>query len=84
MNRKFARLGLAGLAFVSVALTCIPSGFAEEHDRDRDHWRWREHGYHDYYRRPDVYYSAPPVVYAPYGYYAPRPGVSLNFSFPIR
>ena len=52
---------------------------AESHDRWRDHHGWRE----GYYRRPDVYYSAPPVVYPPYGYYA-QPRSTFSFSFPIR
>jgi hypothetical protein len=86
---RFARRALPGLAFLSVAVMLVAPSYADDHDRwrgdhDRDHWRWREHGWHDYNRRPDVYYSAPPVVYSPYGYYAPQPGVSLNFSFPIR
>jgi hypothetical protein len=34
------------------------------------------HRYDSYHRRPDVYYSAPPLVYQP-------PGASLNFTFPF-
>jgi len=45
------------------------------------HWRDRyRHGGH--YRRPDVYYGAPPVVLVPPRYY-PQPGVTLNFGFPL-
>ena len=61
-----------------------------EHGPGRRAWQdhGREHGrgpppryegprYQGYYREPDVYYSAPPVVvYQPYG-------PSLNFSFPL-
>jgi hypothetical protein len=49
-----------------------------------DHDDWRHHGWHEgYYHRPDVYYSAPPAVYPPYGYYA-QPGVTLGLTLPIR
>ena len=61
-----------------------------EHGPGRRAWQdhGREHGrgpppryegprYQGYYREPDVYYSAPPVVV-----YQP-PGPSLNFSFPL-
>jgi len=85
MTRKlarFARLILPGLAFASVAVALVPPGFAADRDRD-DHWRWRDRGWHDYREQPNVYYSAPPVVYAPYGAYA-QPGISLNLSIPIR
>jgi hypothetical protein len=45
--------------------------------------RWREaHRYDNYYRQPDVYYTAPPVVYQPQGYYQ-QPAASLNFNFPF-
>jgi hypothetical protein len=75
--RKFA------LCFGLVAATLAGpfAGFAraDDHDRARDHRGWHE-GYH---RRPDVYYSAPPVVYPPYGYYA-QPGATFSLSIPIR
>jgi hypothetical protein len=45
---------------------------------DYRHEHWRE----GYRHRPDVYYSAPPVVYPPYGYYQ-APAASLNFNFPL-
>jgi hypothetical protein len=50
-------------------------------DRDRGHERstWRE----GYYRRPDVYYSAPPVISPPYGYYQ-QPGASFSLTIPFR
>jgi hypothetical protein len=60
-------------------------------DSRREDWRhedwrhedWRHESRRDEYRhRPDVYYSAPPVVEAPRGYYA-QPGASLNFSLPF-
>ena len=50
-----------------------------------EHGGWQHRGppppydgprYQGYYRQPDVYYSAPPVVYMP-------PGGSLNFSIPL-
>jgi hypothetical protein len=50
-------------------------------DRVQGHERsaWRE----GYYRRPDVYYSAPPVVSPPYGYYQ-QPGASFSLTIPFR
>jgi hypothetical protein len=50
-------------------------------DRAQGHERsaWRE----GYYRRPDVYYSAPPVVSPPYGYYQ-QPGASFSLTIPFR
>jgi hypothetical protein len=45
--------------------------------------RWREaHRYNRYYRQPDVYYTAPPVVYQPPGYYQ-QSGPSINLNFPL-
>jgi len=41
-----------------------------------------EHRYDGYYRQPNVYYTAPPVIYPPTGYYE-QPGVSLNLNFPF-
>jgi hypothetical protein len=55
------------------------------HDRWREHTgdRWREYDrYDDYRHRPDVYYSAPPVIVAPRGYYV-QPGATLNFNLPF-
>lgn len=48
---------------------------------DRDH---REGGHRHYEQRGgrDYYYSAPPVVYAPPGYYQ-QPGATLYYSFPL-
>jgi hypothetical protein len=52
---------------------------------------WREHGhdkrpehdrYNNYGQRPDIYYSAPPVIVAPRGYYT-QPGATLNFNLPF-
>jgi hypothetical protein len=45
------------------------------------HWRndYRQQGY---YRGPDIYYRAPPVVQLPPSSYQP-PGLSLNFGFPL-
>jgi hypothetical protein len=38
--------------------------------------------YDNYYRQPDIYYSAPPVVVVPQGYYQ-QPAPALIFSFPL-
>jgi Ni/Co efflux regulator RcnB len=39
--------------------------------------RWREaHRYDRYYRRPDVYYAAPPPVYQ-------SPDATMHFTFPF-
>ena len=47
----------------------------------QEHWRndYRQQGY---YRGPDIYYRAPPVVVLPPTYYQP-PGMTLNFGFPL-
>ncbi len=77
---------LGGL--VIIAMTAVLIG--PVHADGRDHRDWQRHGedrgrgpprydgprYQGYYRQPDMYYSAPPVVYQP-------PGASLNFSFPM-
>jgi hypothetical protein len=79
---RLARVLLFGFVAVTAAGAVFPA-YAEDHGRgregDRGHWR----GDRGWERRPDVYYSAPPVVYPPYGYYA-QPGISLNFGFPFR
>ncbi len=52
----------------------------------RENWqrtRWQEqHRSYDNYRQPDVYYTAPPVIYPPPGYYQ-QAGPSLNFNIPF-
>ena len=54
------------------------------YDWEREHWRNGYRGYgREPSRRPDIYYSAPPVVHLPPAYYQPRPGLSLNFGFPL-
>ena len=54
------------------------------HDWQREHWR---KGYPAQGRiaprRPDIYYSAPPVVIMPPAYQRPQPGLSLHFGFPL-
>jgi hypothetical protein len=51
---------------------------------NRDHGRHDRRDWHEgYYRRPDVYYSAPPVVYPPYGYYQ-QPGATFSLTIPFR
>jgi len=75
----FVRFALCfGMAAATLAGPLSGLAWADRHDR-WDHRGWRE----GYYRRPDVYYSAPPAVYPPYGYYA-QPGPTFSFSFPIR
>jgi hypothetical protein len=55
----------------------------QAHQKAVQQAQWREaHRNDGYYRQPDVYYSAPPVVYQPQGYYQ-QPGASLNFNFPL-
>jgi len=55
----------------------------EARQRAAQQERWREaHHYNRYYRQPDVYYTAPPVVYQPPGYYQ-QSGPSLNLNFPL-
>lgn len=41
-----------------------------------------QHRYYDNDRQPDVYYTAPPVIYPPPGYYQ-QPGASLTLSVPF-
>jgi Ni/Co efflux regulator RcnB len=56
---------------------------AQARQRAAQQERWREaHRYNRYYRQPDVYYTAPPVVYQPPGYYQ-QSGPSLNLNFPL-
>jgi hypothetical protein len=60
------------------------AGLARAEDRDHDRWRQERHDWREgYYRRPDVYYSAPPVVYPPTGYYQ-QPGATFSLSIPFR
>ena len=83
-----AALGTASL----VGMLATPAYADNDHDnrygngngngnRNR-HWNQPQpvqHRYYDgYYRQPDVYYSAPPVVYQPY-YPQPAPFLNLNF-----
>jgi len=76
-----ARLSLAvgfGLLAVTLGGVLAAPAYADGHDHDR-RWNDARHDrdrHNDYYRGPTVYYTAPPVVYAP-------PGASLNFSFPL-
>lgn len=77
------RIGLC-LALATATLAGPLVGAAQA-DQDR-HWdrHWDRRAWHEgYYRRPDIYYSAPPAVYPPYGYYG-QPSATFSFSFPIR
>jgi hypothetical protein len=47
---------------------------AHQQVQHQEHWREQQR-YQGYYRQPNVYYSAPPVVYQP-------PGESIYFGFP--
>jgi hypothetical protein len=51
---------------------------ASEHERRDEHHGWRA----GYYHRPDIYYSAPPVVSPPRGYYL-APGATFSVSIPV-
>jgi hypothetical protein len=84
--------GLAAAA-LSGTLAC-PAYADNENDHRNKHWnesrqaqahqqnwqraQWQEQRY----RQPDVYYTAPPVVYPPPGYYQ-QPGPSFTFSIPF-
>ena len=71
-----------GLAAATLAGPLASAARADDRDHDRGrHERdgWRQ----GYYHRPDVYYSAPPVVYPPYGYYQ-QPGATFSLSIPFR
>jgi hypothetical protein len=59
-------------------------GRAEDRrDRNRDQGRWRDqNSYGGYYHRPDLYYSAPPVVVQHPGYYR-QPAPAFNFQVPF-
>jgi hypothetical protein len=47
---------------------------AHQQVHQQEHWQ-EQRQYHAYNRQPDVYYSAPPVVYQP-------PGASIYLSIP--
>jgi hypothetical protein len=86
--------GLAAAAF-SGTLAC-PAYADNDHGKGHGNWNkrwnesrqenwqrthWREQ--HRSYRQPDLYYTAPPVVYSPPGYYQQQPGPLLNLSIPF-
>jgi hypothetical protein len=85
MTNRITGSLLAVLANASlVGILATPAYADNDHgngDRNR-HWnqpRPVQPRYHyGYYRQPDVYYSAPPVVYQPY---YPQPAPFLNLSF---
>ncbi len=86
------RLGLfCGLLAAALTGAAAAPALADGHDHgprgrdDRGHDdhgrrgpppRYEGPGYQGYYQQPNVYYSAPPVVYQP-------PGASINFSIPL-
>jgi hypothetical protein len=47
---------------------------AHQQVQHQEHWREQQH-YQGYYHQPNVYYSAPPVVYRP-------PGASIYLGIP--
>jgi hypothetical protein len=84
-TRIAALLGLSTAAMIGILAT--PAYADNDHDNGHGNGNWNrhwnqprpvEHRYNGYYRQPDVYYSAPPVVYQPY-YQAPAPLLNLNF-----
>jgi hypothetical protein len=71
-----------GLATATLIGTLAGPAYA---DNDHDNWNgngnrhWHQPApQRNYYRQPNVYYTAPPVVYQPY---YQQPGVLLNFNF---
>ncbi len=82
------RLGLlCGLLAAALTGAAAAPALADGHDH-RHQGRHDDRGrrgpppryvgpsYQGYYQQPNVYYSAPPVVYQP-------PGASINFSIPL-
>jgi hypothetical protein len=66
-------VGFGLLAALLGGAVAVPA-YADDHDRrGHDDHRDRHRGYDN---APAVYYTAPPVVYAP-------PGASVNLSFPL-
>jgi hypothetical protein len=84
---RVAVLAAFATAFL-VGMLATPAYADNDHDNGNGHGNrnrhWNQpqpvqHRYYDgYYRQPDVYYSAPPVVYQPY-YPQPAPFLNLNF-----
>ena len=96
IGRLAARWGIAlcaGLTVVSLAGAAQadpPEGRGykkngqhrpQERGYQPQRWQQAQH-YDDRYRRPDIYYTAPPVVYVPPGYYQPQ-GPTVIFSIPF-
>jgi hypothetical protein len=83
---RFRRLATGfGLAAATLLGPLAGVSYADDHDRRAEvrHDRGPDHGWREgYYHRPDIYYSAPPVIYPPMGYYQ-QPSATLNFSFPL-
>ncbi|HVB69555.1 MAG TPA: hypothetical protein VNE67_17035 [Acetobacteraceae bacterium] len=83
---------LAAALTGAAAAPALADGHDYGHHDDRGHYDDRGHhddrghrgpppryigpSYQGYYQQPNVYYSAPPVVYQP-------PGASINFSIPL-
>lgn len=93
---KAARLAASlGVAAVLLTGTLVVPAHAENHPNgdaarhapqrlqvaDREHWRG-EHRHTGRDGGRDGYYGAPPVIYAPQGYYE-QPGPSVYFGFPF-
>ena len=82
IQRAALCLGLA-LATLTAVMPGPASAQRPDYHRQRQDERWREqHRYDGYERRPDIYYTAPPVVPYPYGYES-RPGAALILNFPF-
>ncbi|HEX3403135.1 MAG TPA: hypothetical protein VHT74_22700 [Acetobacteraceae bacterium] len=81
---RLARVKSRHAMFLALAAATLTGTLVYPAYADNDHDKWDkrrheptrvEHRYYSDYRQP-VYYTAPPVVYAP-------PGVSLNLNFPL-
>jgi hypothetical protein len=85
-----------GLAATALSGTLNYPAYADnDNDHQNKHWNnprqvqahqqnWQQtHWQAQRYHQPDVYYTAPPVVYPPPGYYQQQPGPSLTLSIPF-
>ncbi len=79
-------LGLVSAAIVMTDATPAHAQYQGrgDYNRHREGHRPppRQYQYDWRSRQPDMYYGAPPIIYAPPGYYQ-QPGATLSFSFPF-